>query len=110
MARKYVLDRHSPDPALFGPTRITDVTEDPQLPFFVQWETDDGHHPSSAGSAIELKRLEIAGDEETVDAYLGTSSRQPLDGIEVEWLSTADGDTGVVAAIFDTPNGEVRID
>lgn len=89
---------------------ITDVTEDPQLPFFVQWETDDGHHPSSAGSAIELKRLEIAGDEETVDAYLGTSSRQPLDGIEVEWLSTADGDTGVVAAIFDTPNGEVRID
>jgi hypothetical protein len=89
---------------------INDVTDDPQLPFFVQWETDDGHHPSSTGSRIALKRLEIAGDEDTVDAYLGTSSRQPLDAVEVEWLSTADGDTGVVAAVFNTPNGEVRID
>jgi hypothetical protein len=89
---------------------ITDVTEDPQLPFFVQWETDDQHHPSTPGSTIALRRLEIVGDEATVDAYLGTSARQPLDGIEVEWLSTADGDTGVVAAAFDTPNGEVRID
>ena len=89
---------------------INDVTEDPQLPFFVQWDTDDQHHPSTPGSTISLRRLEIAGDEETVDGYLGTSARQPLDGIEVEWLSTADGDTGVVAAVFDTPNGEVRID
>jgi hypothetical protein len=89
---------------------VNDVTEDPQLPFFVQWESDEQHHPSAPGSAITLRRLEIAGDEETVDAYLGTSARQPLDGIEVEWLSTADGDTGVVAAVFDTPNGEVRID
>ncbi len=89
---------------------INDVTEDPQLPFFVQWETDDQHHPSAAGSSISLRRLEIAGDEETVDAYLGTSARQPLDAVEVEWLPTDDGDTGVVAAVFDTPNGEVRID
>jgi len=89
---------------------ITDVTEDPQLPFFVQWETDDGHHPSAAGSNIALKRLEIAGDEETVDAYLGTSARQPLDAIEVEWLEPADDDTGVIAAVFETPNGDVRID
>jgi hypothetical protein len=89
---------------------ILDVTEDPQLPFFMQWETDEEHHPSVAGSAIRLRGLEIAGDEETVDAYIGTSARQPLDGIDVEWVSTLDGDTGVIAAIFDTPNGEVRID
>jgi hypothetical protein len=89
---------------------INDVTEDPQLPFFVQWESDDPHHPSNPGSPISLRRLEIAGDEETVDAYLGASARQPLDGIEVEWLSTLDGDTGVLAAVFDTPNGEVRVD
>jgi len=89
---------------------IKDVAEDPQLPFFVQWETDDGHHPSTPGSTIALKRLEIAGDEQTVDAYLGTSLRQPLDGIEVEWLDSADDETGVVAAVFDTPNGEIRID
>lgn len=104
--------RHRPDgfDLLWRQIGINDVTEDPQLPFFVQWDSDDEHHPSAAGSAITLKRLEIAGDEDTVDAYLGTSARQPLDGLEVEWLSHYDGDTGVVAAIFDTPRGEVRID
>jgi hypothetical protein len=89
---------------------VTEVAEDPQLPFFVQWESDDEHHPGAGGSGIALKRLEIAGDEPTVDAYLGTSARQPLDGVEVEWLSPFDGETGLVAAVFDTPNGEVRID
>jgi hypothetical protein len=89
---------------------VNDVAEDPQLPFFVQWDSDAAHHPSAGGSPIALRRLEIAGDEATVDAYLGTSARQPLDGIEVEWLSTFDDDTGVVAAVFDTPRGEVRVD
>lgn len=88
---------------------VNDVAEDPQLPFFVEWESDPVHHPSVPGSPITLRRLEISGDEETVDAYLGTSARQPLDGVEVEWLSP-DGDTGLVAAVFDTPGGEVRID
>ena len=36
--------------------------------------------------------------------------RQPLDEVDVRWLSPFDGDTGVVAALFDTPRGEVRID
>ena len=88
---------------------INDVTEDPQLPFFIEWDTPQ-FHPSRGGSAVTLQRLEIAGDEPTVDAYLGARSRQPLDGIDVEWLSPFEGDTGVVAAVFDTPLGEVRID
>lgn len=89
---------------------INDVAEDPQLPFFVRWDVDPAHHPSAGGSDVRLRRLEIAGDEATVDAYLGAPSSQPLDGIEVEWISPSDGDTGVVAAVFDTSRGEVRID
>lgn len=89
---------------------INDVTQDPQLPFFLEWESDDEQHPAAGGSAVALRRLEIAGDEPTVDAYLGTSSRQPLDGLEVEWLAPFDGNTGVCAAVFDTPHGEVRVD
>lgn len=89
---------------------INDVTEDPQLPFFVQWESDEIHHPAQPGSAVELAALEIAGNEPTVDAYLGVASSQPLGGIAVEWLSPFDGDTGVVAAVFATPRGDVRID
>jgi hypothetical protein len=89
---------------------IHDVAQDPQLPFFVQWESDPAQHPSAGGGAVALRGLEIAGDEAAVDSYLGTSSRQPLDGLEVSWLDPQDGDTGVVAATFDTPHGEVRID
>lgn len=89
---------------------VNDTSEDPQLPFFVEWDSDAEHHPSVPGSSITLRRLEIAGDEPTVDTYLGTSARQPLDGIEVEWLSPFDGDTGVVAAVFETSGGEVRVD
>lgn len=89
---------------------VNDVAEDSQLPFFVQWDSDAEHHPSAPGSPVALRGLEIAGDEATVDRYLGTSARQPLDGIEVEWLSPSEGDTGVVAAVFDTPRGVVRVD
>lgn len=89
---------------------IHDVAEDPQLPFFVKWEVAAEDHPAFGGSRIALRALEIAGDEITVDEYLGTSSRHPLDGVDVEWLSPFDGDSGVVAATFSTPRGEVRID
>lgn len=89
---------------------INDVAVDPQLPFFLQWDIDAEHHPSAGGSAVRLRRLEIAGDELTVGAYLGAPARRPLEDVEVEWLSPFDGDTGVVAAVFDTPRGEVRID
>jgi hypothetical protein len=89
---------------------ITELTRDPQLPFFVHWLSPESEHPAAAGSNIGLTQLEIAGDEATIDSYLGTSSTQPLDGITVDWLSGDDSGTGVVAAVFTTANGAVRID
>ncbi len=89
---------------------VRDLAVDPQLPFFVQWETDAAQHPSAGGSTVTLQQLEIAGDEARVDEYLGVSSAQPLDGIDVRWQHTSDDDTGVVAALFLTMQGAVRID
>jgi hypothetical protein len=89
---------------------VNDTFADPQLPFFVRWLSDDDHHPAAGGSTVRLVRLEIAGDEPTVDAYLGTSAHQPLDGVEVDWLGTVGDETGVVAAEFETASGLVRID
>lgn len=89
---------------------INDVAANPQLPFFTQWETGSEDHPSAGGAGITLTGLEIAGDETTVDGYLGASSRQPLDGVDVAWMAPSDEDRGLVAARFATPSGEVRID
>jgi hypothetical protein len=89
---------------------INDVVADPQLPFFVQWLSDDEHHPSAAGSDIRLSGMQIAGDQGRIDDYLGASSRQPLDGIDVEWSVPAEDETGLVAAVFDTAFGAVRLD
>lgn len=89
---------------------LHDVAAEPQLPFFVQWDVDDAHHPAAGGGAVTLRKLEIAGDEAAVDRYLGTSSRTPLDGIDVDWLEPVEGERGIVAAVFDTSRGEVRLD
>lgn len=89
---------------------LNDVAVDPQLPYFINWHSAASEHPSAGGSRIALRQLEIAGDEATVDKFLGTSARQPLDGIEVSWLGAVGYGTGLVTAVFDTASGLVRID
>ena len=64
---------------------------DRQLPFFVHWDVPADEHPSAGGSRVRLRRLEIAGDEQRVDDYLGTPTRQPLDGVELDWVLAGRG-------------------
>lgn len=89
---------------------IDSLTVDSQFPFFVQWEGDRGHHPSNDGSTITLLSLELAGEQSDLDDYLGVSSTQQLEGIQVVWEPAGDDDAGLIAAVFGTPNGLVRID
>jgi hypothetical protein len=89
---------------------VTDVAIDRQLPFFVHWEVPADEHPSAGGSTVRLRRLEIAGDPERIDSYLATPTLQPLDGVEVDWRDPGEDGTGVVAAVFETASGDVRID
>ena len=89
---------------------VLDTTDDPQLPYFVSWQSDDAHHPSAGGSPVRLTSVQIAGDEQTVDSYLGTSARQPLDGVEVDWLSSDEDERGLLSATFATRSGPVLLD
>lgn len=89
---------------------VNDLSVDPQLPYFLHWLTPADEHPSFGGSAIVLRGLEIAGDESAVDAYLGVSASQPLEGISVDWIPADENDTGLIAAVFDTAQGAVRVD
>jgi Glyoxalase-like domain len=88
---------------------VKGLINDPQLPFFVCWESDPQHHPAAgAGDGVDLVRLEIAGDPHRVAEWLGEPEDHPLDDVEVDWVAPS-GTPGVLAAHFRTPLGVVRI-
>jgi hypothetical protein len=88
---------------------VKGLQSDPQLPFFVQWESPADLHPSNGGTGrIHLDAIEIAGDPERVSEWLGDSDIDPLEDVDVEWVAPH-GTPGILAAQFSTPSGLVRI-
>lgn len=91
---------------------INDTTDDPQLPWFIHWESEKSEHPAAAGGKVRLERLDIAGDRPTVAGFLGEEATRALDDLKVKWLPVDDfdGETGIVAAHFTSPRGVCVID
>jgi hypothetical protein len=88
---------------------VNGLINDPQLPFFVCWESDSTQHPAAGVACkVDLVRLEIAGDPHRVAEWLGEPEDHPLDDVEVDWVAPT-GLPGVLAAHFQTPSGVVRI-
>jgi hypothetical protein len=104
-------NRHRPDgyELLWRQIGVKGLQADPQLPFFVQWQSPPEEHPSAGSSGnLRLVCLEIAGDPARVSEWLGHSVGDPLEDVDVQWVAPH-GTPGVVAAQFSTPNGLVRI-
>ncbi len=91
---------------------IMDTADDPELPWFIHWESDKEQHPAARGGTVNLERLDIAGDRDTVAGYLGEAATKELHDLNVKWLSLEnhDGEPGIVAAHFTTARGVVVID
>lgn len=90
---------------------ILGTLEDSQLPFFIQWLTQD--HPSTDGRATaEIRQIEIAGDEATIQEWLGTDPSRAFNDVDVVWRDPADfdGETGIVSVTLRTPSGDVVLD
>lgn len=88
---------------------VNGLIADPQLPFFVHWESDFDLHPSAgADDRTALTALEIAGDPLRVSEWLGQPVERPLEDVKVEWVAPS-GLPGLMAAQFHTRNGLVRI-
>ena len=104
-------NRHRPDGTelLWKQLGVKGLQSDPQLPFFVQWQSDADLHPSAGASGnISLESLDIAGDPARVTEWLGAPVEQPLEDVKVEWVAP-NGTPGIVAVSFQTPNGLVRL-
>ena len=102
-------NRHRPDGVnlTWKQIGVKGTMADPQLPFFVQWD-DETQHPSGDGAVIRLTCLEIAGDPQRVAEWVGHPADHLMDDVDVHFVGP-NGAPGVVAAVFQTPRGEVRI-
>ncbi len=104
-------NRHLPDGTelLWKQIGVNGLLSDPQLPFFIQWDSPAELHPSATSdSTFSLACLEIAGDPQRVSEWLGETVEAPLEDVKVEWVAPH-GTPGILAAQVMTPGGRVRI-
>ena len=90
---------------------VLGTLEDRQLPFFIEWLSDE--HPSTHTDSIaKISKLEIAGDAERIREWIGEDFTNAFEGIEIDWIDPGEnnGETGLIAVHFSTPSGTFRLD
>jgi hypothetical protein len=89
---------------------VLGTIEDSQLPFFIQWLSSN--HPSSDGKAnSHISKIEISGDEKTIETWLGSSPRGAFKDVEVIYQDPANSEgTGIISVTISTPHGDVVLD
>jgi hypothetical protein len=104
-------NRHRPDGTelRWQQIGVNGLISDPQLPFFIKWESPSDLHPSAGASGdFSLATLEIAGDPQRVSEWLGEPVEAPLEDVKVEWVAP-NGTPGINAVQIQTPSGLVRL-
>jgi hypothetical protein len=104
-------NRHRPDGSelRWKQIGVHGLIADPQLPFFIEWESSADMHPSAgADPDYSLACLEIAGDPHRVSEWLGETVEAPLEDVKVEWVAP-NGTPGIIAVQVQTPAGLVRL-
>lgn len=103
--------RHFPDGRLleWEQIGIKGLMADPQLPYFLKWNSPEDVRPSALKGAIRLKTMQISGNPQRVEDWIGTELGEELDGVRMEF-SSENGQPGLDAAVFEVPGrGDVRI-
>jgi hypothetical protein len=105
-------NRHRPDgyDLHWKQIGVNDLINDPQLPFFIQWEVPQAEHPSAAARGdVRIVGLQIAGEPDAVTRWLGQPPEQLLD-VDVDWLPMDEDQAGLMAVSLQTTNGVVTLD
>ncbi|MGJ6979886.1 VOC family protein [Aestuariimicrobium soli] len=103
--------RHFPDGRLleWQQIGIKGLMADPQLPYFLKWESGEDVRPSALQGDITLLGLDLAGSKDRVDEWVGEEIGDDLDGVALTFLSE-NGQPGIQAVNFEVPGkGTVRI-
>lgn len=112
LGRKAVIgSRHFPDGRRleWHQLGVKGTQADAQLPFFLQWISEPELQPSALSGEVTLVRIEIGGDRQRIEEWLGGDVDELLGGQpSIEWTAPH-GQPGIVAVHFDTPRGMVRL-
>ena len=88
---------------------IRGLIADPQLPYFLEWKSDDSLRPSALQGDCALKELSISGSSDRLSEWLGVAVADEIDGIKLDLVAEY-GTPGINSVTFDTPNkGRVTI-
>lgn len=87
---------------------IKGLIADPQLPYFLEWVSDETLRPSALSSAASLTDIEISGSADRLSDWLNAPVGDVLDGINLNLVSP-NGQPGINSVTFDTPKGRVTI-
>jgi hypothetical protein len=77
---------------------VKEITGAGELPFFIQWLTEQ--HPSKDGTGVaKISKIVIADDEQLADSWFKEEITLGLKEVEIEWvkLELNDGDKGIIA-------------
>ena len=102
--------RHFPDGRLleWQQLGVKGLLADPQLPYFLKWDSDPSVLPSALDGIIRLKKIEITGNRDRVEDWMGAAIGDEFDGVRIKF-SAENGQPGIRSVTFETANGPVKI-
>jgi hypothetical protein len=90
---------------------VKEIEDSRELPFFIQWLTDD--HPSKEGSAVaRIKKITIFDKTQLADSWFKENIMGALGKLEIDFVSENSGNfhTGLSSLTFEIHNSFVVVD
>jgi hypothetical protein len=90
---------------------VNEIEESRELPFFIQWLTED--HPSKDGNAVaSIAKIVIADKDQLADSWFRQEILSGLSGLQIEWVDPdkSDGMSGILAIQMEVASQIISID
>jgi hypothetical protein len=90
---------------------VKEIEVSPELPFFIQWLTDD--HPSKDGTPVsKIDKFRISDEDQLSDSWFRKELLEALGEINIDWLDLDRGaeSKGILSVVFNTPQGKIDLD
>lgn len=81
---------------------IQGLIADPQLPYFLQWVSEDLLRPSALTSDVQLTSVRLSGSAERLSDWLGVPVERDLDGVAIDMVAP-NAHPGVIEVTFESP-------